>query len=243
MKIHVLSDLHIEFGPYVDGDVERDLTILSGDIAVGYDAYDLVQELKKKSPVVYIPGNHEYYSRIPMDELDSTLDQSLGQEWLQNKVRTVDGLKIAGCTLWTDFSKGAESALDAAQYGMNDFNYIRTGHSHSANVKKFTSRKACDLHKRMKDWLWEVKPDIVVTHHAPSMRSINPLYEGHNLNPAYASDMEEFVKELGAKLWTHGHVHSSSDYTIGTTRIVVNPRGYVGYESNPKFNPNHLIEI
>jgi hypothetical protein len=31
-------------------------------------------------------------------------------------------------------------------------------------------------------------------------------------------------------LWTHGHTHHVFDYRIGSTRIVCNPRGYVGYE-------------
>jgi hypothetical protein len=32
-------------------------------------------------------------------------------------------------------------------------------------------------------------------------------------------------------LWTHGHTHEDFDYMIGTTRVVCNPRGYVGHEA------------
>ena len=32
------------------------------------------------------------------------------------------------------------------------------------------------------------------------------------------------------KLWTHGHTHHEFDYMVGSTRVVCNPRGYVGYE-------------
>ena len=31
-------------------------------------------------------------------------------------------------------------------------------------------------------------------------------------------------------LWTHGHMHDPLDYMIGDTRVVCNPRGYVGEE-------------
>ena len=32
------------------------------------------------------------------------------------------------------------------------------------------------------------------------------------------------------KLWIHGHMHNRSDYMIGDTRIVCNPRGYAGHD-------------
>jgi hypothetical protein len=33
-------------------------------------------------------------------------------------------------------------------------------------------------------------------------------------------------------LWTHGHTHEKFDYMIGGTRVVANPRGYLGYEES-----------
>lgn len=43
-------------------------------------------------------------------------------------------------------------------------------------------------------------------------------------NPSFASDMTRFITESKAKLWIHGHIHSHSDYTVGSTRILANPR-------------------
>jgi hypothetical protein len=34
------------------------------------------------------------------------------------------------------------------------------------------------------------------------------------------------------KLWTHGHTHHEFEYVIGETKVVCNPRGYIGYEAN-----------
>jgi hypothetical protein len=31
-------------------------------------------------------------------------------------------------------------------------------------------------------------------------------------------------------LWTHGHMHDPFDYMIGSTRVVCNPRGYLGHD-------------
>jgi len=43
----------------------------------------------------------------------------------------------------------------------------------------------------------------------------------------------------------HGHIHTSVDYMIGDdTRVISNPRGYVGHaEHNKKFDPKFAIEL
>jgi hypothetical protein len=51
------------------------------------------------------------------------------------------------------------------------------------------------------------------------------------MNGGYHSDLSEFILDRPAiKLWTHGHTHEEFDYMIGDTRVVCNPRGYIGYE-------------
>jgi hypothetical protein len=51
------------------------------------------------------------------------------------------------------------------------------------------------------------------------------------MNGGYHSDLSEFILDHPEiVLWTHGHTHELFDYTIGDTRIVCNPRGYIGYE-------------
>jgi hypothetical protein len=51
------------------------------------------------------------------------------------------------------------------------------------------------------------------------------------MNGGYSSDLDEFIEERPhIKLWTHGHTHHVFDYMIGETRVVCNPRGYVGHE-------------
>jgi hypothetical protein len=44
--------------------------------------------------------------------------------------------------------------------------------------------------------------------------------------------MDQFIMDRPEiALWTHGHTHEDFDYMIGTTRVVCNPRGYIGHES------------
>lgn len=73
---------------------------------------------------------------------------------------------------------------------------------------------------------------VVVGHHAPSRRSTKPRYaKDFHVNGAYSSDLEDFIQARPQiRLWTHGHTHNSFDYVVGSTRVVCNPRGYIGYE-------------
>ena len=94
-------------------------------------------------------------------------------------------------------------------------------------------------HERMKAMIVEQvakRPDrkyVVVGHHAPSRLSTKPRYQrDHHMNGAYSSDLSELILDHPQiKLWTHGHTHDTFDYMIGSTRILCNPRGYIGYES------------
>jgi Icc-related predicted phosphoesterase len=93
-------------------------------------------------------------------------------------------------------------------------------------------------HARMKDYICSVvdgRPDqrfVVVGHHAPSEQSVAEMYKHDTLmNGNFFSNLEQFILDRPQiELWTHGHMHNPSDYTIGTTRVVCNPRGYIGHE-------------
>lgn len=71
MRLHVLSDIHLEFGKWpkhVDiNAIVADVTILAGDIGIGLEGMEWVQTINR--PVIYIMGNHEYYGQRPMREL------------------------------------------------------------------------------------------------------------------------------------------------------------------------------
>jgi Icc-related predicted phosphoesterase len=104
------------------------------------------------------------------------------------------------------------------------------------------------LHAQSRKWLEDEilklkgRKAVVVTHHAPSPDSIPPAFNGDGFNPAFASDLWRFIVESGAKLWVHGHLHSPSDYVIGDTRVMANPRGYPT-ESRHGFQPGLVVEV
>lgn len=73
---------------------------------------------------------------------------------------------------------------------------------------------------------------VVVGHHTPSHQSCHPRYKHDQImNGGYHNSYEEYIMDHPQiVLWTHGHTHERYDYMIGETRIVCNPRGYVGHE-------------
>jgi Icc-related predicted phosphoesterase len=106
------------------------------------------------------------------------------------------------------------------------------------------------IHAKSLRWLRESVQEIrangekfvIVTHHAPSARSLPPHNPDNLLNAAYASHLDEFIKASGAILWIHGHTHTQQNDWIGQTQIICNPRGYPD-DRNENFIPNLVIEI
>jgi predicted phosphodiesterase len=109
-----------------------------------------------------------------------------------------------------------------------------------------------------------VTSTVILTHHAPHFGSVakGGPYESDILTAAYVSDLTDALMIDAAaggstaatdatvkatahanwnRIWLHGHIHKSSDYVVGTTRIIANPHGY-GLE-NPSFNPQLIVEV
>ena len=87
MKIQIASDLHLElcrdhqpeihdFYPVDD----RDLLVLAGDIGTYMNAWPFIEDELRRSPVIYVPGNHEYYS----GETRECIDQAWKRKAKQN---------------------------------------------------------------------------------------------------------------------------------------------------------------
>jgi len=86
---------------------------------------------------------------------------------------------------------------------------------------------------------------IVVGHHAPSSLSIAECYKHDTLmNGAFRSELHDFIEARPQiRYWLHGHMHNNSNYWIGETRVVCNPRGYIGHESQADWFKLQYMEI
>jgi predicted MPP superfamily phosphohydrolase len=249
MKIRVLSDLHVEFAPFDPPKVEADVIVLAGDIHNRLNGLNwLLGAFDEKTPIIYVLGNHEFYGdKIP--ELTEDLKQLTAKtnvHVLENDAVTICDVVFLGATLWSDFGLEGDPFIGAtaAKTGMTDYRRIRTlpgyGKLRPADTRRY--------HEQSKAWLAEEvekhrgKKVVIVTHHAPSGKSIEERFRGDPLNGAFASNMERFVEECGAKLWVHGHIHFRSDYMIGETRVLANPRGYPD-EFVKAFDPGLVVEV
>lgn len=202
--------------------------------------------------VVYVAGNHEYYhSKFPdaARYLKEECDRYGNVHFLELDQVTIDDVTFVGGTLWTDFNKADPVTLNMIGSMMNDFNIVRNSEH---NYTKFRPAHALYHHRKTLDYIKEVvetNPEgkfVVVGHHSPSTLSIHERYRDDRvMNGGYSSDLSEFI--LGhpqIKLWTHGHTHFPFDYTVGETRIVCNPRGYIGYEPEAStYDPNKIVEV
>ena len=201
--------------------------------------------------VIYITGNHEHYHgdfATTLRDLKYNLQYFQNLHILDKETVTLDGVTFIGGTLWTDMNESDPITLNAIGSMMNDFRCVKNsnkkvsfrdadGQFHERTAK-FSPQDAVEDHKKMVEYIHHVvrgkdnQKFVVVGHHAPSKLSTHPRYQNETLmNGGYSSDLSQFILDNPQiKLWTHGHTHETFDYMIGETRIVCNPRGYIGYE-------------
>jgi Icc-related predicted phosphoesterase len=247
MKIQILSDLHIEFEghPYLECDC--DVVVLAGDIHVKDRGVKWSIENIKEKPVIYILGNHEFYGKTYpklIDELKE-LTENTNVHILEKDVITINEVNFLGTTLWTDFELLGDPRIAGyeCQQVMTDYKKIRKLPGYS----KLRSLDTAIYHKHSKAWIEKEleqrmgEKNVVVTHHGPSMRSVPDYYREDIITSAYVSDLEDLIMKYQPSGWIHGHLHNSSDYMIGSTRVICNPKGYPS-ELNSDFNPIKIFE-
>ena len=125
MKLHILSDLHVEFGDFTIPDVGADLVVLAGDTHVGSRGLRWVLEQGLKVPVIYVFGNHEFYRYKFPGLIEKMNREAEGMIVcvLENDVFELGGYRFFGSTLWSDMDLfgNAPVAMAAAVSGMNDY--------------------------------------------------------------------------------------------------------------------------
>lgn len=202
--------------------------------------------------VIYVMGNHEYYHSdyaTALGEVRRKLAHLANLSVLEREIKVINDVTFIGGTLWTDMNNLDALTLYHMRTMMNDFRVIsnsavpvhfRTQEGKFATrVAKFSPEDAVEEHVKMKQYIQSVVQGnhdtkyVVVGHHAPSAQSIHEMYAHDSImNGGYSSNLDEFILDHPQiRLWTHGHTHHSFDYQIGDTRVVCNPRGYAGHES------------
>lgn len=247
MKIHILSDLHLEFGPFTFPNIKSDIVVLAGDVHTKLNGIRWIKKTITKTPVIYIMGNHEFYGQKYPRLIEKIKDEAKGTNIhvLENEFVEIDGYRFFGATLWTDMALITEPQIASYEaLRMNDYKKIRVLPSY----RKLSPKNTISFHYKsvsaLKKFLANGNPEtsIVVTHHAPSLLSLPEKRREELISSAYASNLDSLITKYNPKLWIHGHIHHSQNYLIGQTQIISNPRAYID-EENPNFNPKLVMEM
>lgn len=240
MKILPVSDVHMEFGVNAEHFVgslgDADVCVIAGDLCLGRFMSQVAGNLRPFSEryeqVIYVPGNHEYYSG-KVHEVDNCLEVACREFRNVHLLRpgsplVYKGQRFIGGTMW--FPDGPENWL--GRQLVNDFDMIQ-------NFVPWVYQQNSIFRGMLKN---ELSPDaVVISHHLPSEKSVARQYLGQKSNLFFVSNQEADISIQQPKLWIHGHTHEPCDYRLGDTRVVCNPGGYP-YEKKP-FNPNMIVEI
>lgn len=228
MKIRLMSDLHLEgsHAPPLANETNAELLVLAGDICThksmskGSAKAFLEDCAGKFKYVIWVMGNHELYG------WDTPNDKSHIQFFrdavahlpnvyiLENQVVELEGVRFAGATTWTDFYKG-----ELVPYASTMLNDYRWG---------LRADTVYEWHQESVKFLLESNADVVITHHAPHVGSVHAKWKkfGGDTNYLFYTNLRAVIDAVKPKYWFHGHMHDNAEYTIGSTTVICNPKGY-----------------
>lgn len=265
-KVGLYSDLHFEFQSdggksFVANCNPRgiDLLVLAGDItkmSVGFDKALGLFRRQYDCPIVYVHGNHEFYQSDRATVVRASRDavsKHPGVYWLDGDIIEVNGHRILGAPLWYGRSRPHHSSLSSPEeWAEGVMRYYHPKARRVVNelwpdfecISNLSSWVYEEHSRSVKFFLDNLREgDIAVSHMLPS-RQCPPLqFQDAPTNCFFLTDLTPIIEERKPALWLHGHTHDSVDLTVGATRIVCNPFGYVPRHLNPGFIENLVIEV
>lgn len=261
MTVQIASDIHLENfrGPIDFFSIitpTADVLALVGDIGTTYCSFLPVflhwcsQHFKF---VLFVPGNHEYYSRIgeSMSVIDAKYERMVAPFdnviYMNNKRITIGDVMFIGSTLWSYIPQEAETEVTEL---VVDYKYIY----YKSDL--ITPKDINHLHRKNIAFIIEslahsetVKTRaVVLTHHPPARDGTSsPLYatkEYENTNYAFASDIRDTFLPLKPIVWIAGHTHHNFDFRPHENgyNLVSNQRGYP-LSPSPDYKTNCVINL
>jgi len=233
VTFQIASDLHIE---YKNDDVPEpldfitpssEILILAGDIGSFYKINQLEEFLKKLclhfKLVLYIPGNHEYYTfneykPLHMSTLLSyiyEIENSIQNLYILNESSIIiDDICITGCTLWSKPDIKIPRYI-VRIHGINNEIYERKHIKDVNYIKKMINYSKSNNLKL-----------LVVTHYCPTYKVLDNFKKKDKLSSLYVTELDELLTSDQVHTWICGHIHQNFDFiTEGGTRVVGNQKG------------------
>ena len=286
MNIQLLSDLHLESNPdFMPTPAPgADVLVLAGDIgsyqsgsalsAAGDGDFGLARFSPLRgwpTPVVLVPGNHEY-DGLDFDEAHDRLQDScarLGIHWLERQVLQLSGVRLVGTTLWSDFDALGPLAgqpvpekipahfshpnsqytrqLKARDKAFRAANYYLRKTGTTRQGQPWLAEGMREQALQCQDWLRQTLSTpfdgatVAVTHFAPSLHSADPRYGRVPGTAGFCNALDELLPH--AQLWLHGHLHCPSDYVLNGCRVAANPLGYARKNEQLHFKPQCVLAV
>lgn len=244
MNVLVVADLHLDawmregrdpfalVAPIIS---HVDALIIAGDLANNpmYQwprALARIGRLIDPGRVWIIPGNHDYWNfHLQGDAALADLVTQAGMNFAQKRIVDIGSSRFLCCTLWTDFALTGDrdAAEHRARMTMPDFARIRRETDMASGAIRPEDTIA--IHEDHLDWLTQAmsKPwdgqRIVVTHHAPSPATVQPL---SGISAAFASNMDGWIGKHQPDFWIFGHTHRQFAAKVHQTQIINVSLGY-----------------
>ena len=253
MKIQYCSDLHMEFDDnkrLMDSlplDVAGDILVIAGDS--GYLNDPSLTNLKfwewasrNYRQVLLVAGNHEFYNNGDITAYGDSWQLELlpNVTYYHNKAVRIDNIDFILTTLWSQIPKGQEGII---QDSMNDYYHILYN-NHSVtphHINEEFQKNINFVKKAVKDS--SAEKIVVVTHHLPTFDALLGRRKDNETNPAYATELSNYISGSRISAWIYGHSHFGTDLMIGNTHLVSNPLGYVFCGQHIGFSKSAIIEV
>lgn len=270
MRAWIVSDIHTTPLDTLLGSSLRipdaDICICAGDISndISTSIAYLLRNIEPHMPVVLTLGNHDFYGSSIDFALEKARREIEGSRihLLENDSIEIAGCRFIGATLWTDFSVSVGDdeyippeerraiAFGLVPSQMADFHCIfRSDERRSGENGLVTVQEILNRHIASRSYIDRELGKafdgvtVVLTHHAPHMRSMDPNFFGEVTNAAFASDLSGMIERRKPLLWIHGHIHKFRDYMADQTRVICNPRGYSRERYTSGFRDSFVIDL
>ncbi|WP_163056770.1 hypothetical protein [Acidithiobacillus ferrooxidans] len=262
MRIQIVSDLHLDAWhrdgkglPFERSDIhpESKVLLLAGGLSENLTQLrhwlsDLLTD-RPRLAVIVVPGVREHtgFSLPALDVLYADMVRLPGKLVMPGqrgmyllRVPSLD-LRVLSCTLWSNlptekdagYSKLAEFLPDVA----------------GKDGRPLESREISAAHQEQVAWLDEMLSNpfpgktVVVTHHAPSFKSMEARGKAGARRYEQCTDLETWMSGYAPDVWVHGLVPKPVQYTIGNTLVVSNPCGDPGNPMRRKDYRHFFIDL
>lgn len=254
VRLQVISDLHLEHrnnGPinYLDFIIpSAEVLALVGDIGSPYDSklsHFLDWCSRNFRIVLYVPGNHEYYSTfgdtytVIYKELERICAQFENVHLFHNKTLEVDDVMFIGSTLWSYIPPDKDALISNC---LNDFRIIYSKPETPITPQDVRNEFAANKHfieVSLAQAMTQCKKAVVLTHHAPSFQDTShPQYANSDSCYGFASCFS--VQPGAVRLWCCGHTHYNFHHNKEGYELYSNQVGYhtpiTGFDPCKVFN-------